>query len=210
VAARSLLKFKQKTRVAKRNSEGGIMIRKFVTIFTCTIMILAVAVAAAASTQAQDERKLTVNVGGGFGVPVAGTSNYVDTGGNVVAGGGYNLTRIIGVTGEFMWQGLPVKDRNRFQIGAVDAHSNLYSVTGNLKLTVPTGGKIGAYAIGGRRLVSPIRLFDQRGARSRHNMRTGLGLMDTDLLERFSADRGGPRVTGHRCFGGKWRLRYHL
>jgi Outer membrane protein beta-barrel domain len=119
------------------------MIRKFVTIISFIIL------AGSISARAQDERKWTINVGGGFGTPVASTSDYVDIGGNVVAGGGYNFTKIIGVTGEFMWQGLPVRDNNRFQIGALEAKSNLYSVTGNLRLTVPTGGKFGAYAIGG-------------------------------------------------------------
>jgi len=122
------------------------MIRKFVTLIS---FITILTVAASTIARAQDERKWTVNVGGGFGVPVASTSDFVSTGGNVVAGGGYNFNRILAVTGEFMWQGLPVKDFNITQIGAIDAHSNLYSVTGNIKLAVPTAGKIGAYAIGG-------------------------------------------------------------
>jgi hypothetical protein len=119
------------------------MIRKFVTIIS--FMVLAGAI----SVRAQDERKWTINGGAGFGTPVAGTSDYVETGANIVVGGGYDFNRVVGVAGEFMWQGLPVRGRNRLQIGALDAHSNLYSVTGNLRLTVPTGGKFGAYAIGG-------------------------------------------------------------
>jgi len=119
-------------------------VSKFVTVIS--FMILAGSIAA----QGQDERKWTVNVGGGFGVPVAGTSDYVDTGGNVVAGGGYNFSRMLGVTGEFMWQGLPVRDNNRLQIGALNAKSNLYSVTGNILVRMPIGDRrIGAYAIGG-------------------------------------------------------------
>jgi outer membrane protein with beta-barrel domain len=122
------------------------MIRKF---FTLISFILILAVAVSTTARAQDEHKWTINAGAGFGVPVASTSDFVNTGANVVAGGGYNFTRIIGVTGEFMWQGLPVKDSNIFQIGAIDAHSNLYSVTGNIKLSIPMESKVGAYAIGG-------------------------------------------------------------
>jgi hypothetical protein len=119
------------------------MFRKLVTIISFIIL------AGPISAQAQDEKKWTVQGGAGFGVPVAGTSDYVETNANIVIGGGYDFTRIIGVTGEFMWQGLSVKDNNILQIGALDAKSNLYSVTGNLRLTEPTGGKFGAYAIGG-------------------------------------------------------------
>jgi opacity protein-like surface antigen len=119
------------------------MFRKLVTIISFLIL------AGSISARAQDERKWSINGGAGFGVPVAGTSDFVETNANIVVGGGYDFTRIIGVTGEFMWQGLSVRDNNILQIGALNAKSNLYSVTGNIRLTVPTGGKFGAYAIGG-------------------------------------------------------------
>jgi hypothetical protein len=119
------------------------MIRKFVTMISFIIL------AGSIQGQAQDEKKWTINGGAGFGVPVASTSDFVESNANIVIGGGYNFTRIIGVAGEFMWQGLSVKDSNIIQIGALDAKSNLYSVTGNIRLTLPTGGKFGAYAIGG-------------------------------------------------------------
>src|SRR5262245_39459810 len=119
------------------------MIRKIVTMISFIILVGSI------SAQAQDEKKWSVQGGAGFGVPVASTSDYVSTNANIVVGGGYDFTRIIGVTGEFMWQGLTVKDSNISQITALGAKSNLYSVTGNIRLTIPTGGKFGAYAIGG-------------------------------------------------------------
>ncbi|MBO0721285.1 MAG: outer membrane beta-barrel protein [Blastocatellia bacterium] len=121
------------------------LVEKFVTITIIGFVILVGAITA----RAQEEHRWTINAGGGFGVPVAGTSSYVGTGGNFQAGGGYNWSRIIGLTGEFMWQGLPVNANERFQIGAFNARSNLYSVTGNIMLRAHTGGKAGAYAIGG-------------------------------------------------------------
>lgn len=119
------------------------MMRKFATIISFIIL------AGAISARAQDEKKWSIQGGAGFGVPVASTSDYVSTNANIQLGGGYDFTRIIGVTGEFMWQGLSVKDSNISQITAVGAKSNLYSVTGNIRLTVPTSGKFGAYVIGG-------------------------------------------------------------
>lgn len=119
------------------------MIRKFVTIISFIIL------AGSISVRAQDEKKWSVQGGAGFGVPVASTSDFVSTNANIQVGAGYDFTKIIGVTGEFMWQGLSVKDGNLSQFTALGAKSNLYSVTGNLRLTLPTGGKFGAYVIGG-------------------------------------------------------------
>jgi outer membrane protein with beta-barrel domain len=119
------------------------MIRKIVTMISFIIL------AGSITARAQDEKKWSVQGGAGFGVPVASTSDFVSTNANIVVGAGYDFTKIIGVTGEFMWQGLSVKDSNISQISALSAKSNLYSVTGNIRLTVPTGGKFGAYAIGG-------------------------------------------------------------
>jgi hypothetical protein len=56
--------------------------------------------------RAQEEPKWSLNVGGGFGNPVARASSFVDVGGNFTAGGGVKLNDVIGVNGEFMWQGL--------------------------------------------------------------------------------------------------------
>jgi hypothetical protein len=119
------------------------MIRKLIEIIGALILLVPM------SARAQDESKWGFNIGGGFGVPVASTSNYVDTGGNFVVGGGYKLSEIIQFNGEFLWQGLPIKDDNRFRIGALNAGSNLYSFTGNLMLKTPSYKRFGGYAIGG-------------------------------------------------------------
>ncbi|MBO0723369.1 MAG: outer membrane beta-barrel protein [Blastocatellia bacterium] len=119
------------------------MISKFVTIIGFIILTGSV------SAQAQSERKWSIQGGAGFGVPVGGTSDFVGTNANIVLGGGYDFTRIISFTGEFMWQGLSVNNSNLAQIAALSAKSNLYSVTGNIRLAVPTKGKFGVYAIGG-------------------------------------------------------------
>ena len=119
------------------------MIRKLIGIIGSLILIVPI------STRAQDEPKWGFNIGAGFGVPVASTSNFVHTGGNFVVGGGYRFGETIMVNGEFMWQGLPVNADNVFQIGAFNAGSNLYATTGNLMIRTPRYKKFGGYAIGG-------------------------------------------------------------
>ena len=98
---------------------------------------------------AQEEPKWGLNVGGGVGVPVASTGDFVGNGGNFVIGGGYKFGSIIQANGEFMWQGLPVDFNNRVGVSALSASSDLFSLTGNLMLKMPGNRKFGGYVIGG-------------------------------------------------------------
>jgi len=98
---------------------------------------------------AQGFSRWNFNIGGGFGVPLSTTSDFAGTGGNFVVGGGPNISRIFGVDGEFMWQGLPIKQNVINAIGVPDAHAREYSVTGNLIIHIPTGKRFAPYLIGG-------------------------------------------------------------
>ncbi len=89
------------------------------------------------------------NIGGGPGFPLGNLSNFADTGGHFVVGGGYNLTKNIGVNTEFMWHDLPINSATRQLLRTPGASARQYSVTFNPILRVPLGSKLGAYAIGG-------------------------------------------------------------
>jgi len=119
------------------------MIRKLTGIIGILVLLIPI------SARAQDEPKWGFNIGAGFGVPVASTSNFVNTGGNFVVGGGYRIGEKIMINGEFLWQVLPIREVNRFQIGAINAGSNLYASTGNLMIRTPHYKKFGGYGIGG-------------------------------------------------------------
>jgi len=114
-------------------------------------IVLLIACFVASVAYAQDYSKYIFNVGGGVGIPVGSTSNYTKVNGNAVVGGGYNFSRIVGMTAEFMWHGLPPSTglKNRYPNTNLNASSNLYSVTGNFIFRVPTQGKFGFYGIGG-------------------------------------------------------------
>lgn len=115
-------------------------------------LILLIACFVAAMASAQDYHKATFNAGGGVGIPVGQTSDFVGTSGNVVVGGGYNLKRHVAITGEFMWDGLPPSTKELSTLTAprnAGASGNLYSLTANLLGRLPTHGKLGAYVIGG-------------------------------------------------------------
>src|ERR1700757_1052677 len=60
------------------------------------------------TARAQDSSKWNFNAGGGVGFPTGELSNFINNGGNVVVGGGYNINHWLSTNGEFMWQDLPV------------------------------------------------------------------------------------------------------
>jgi len=89
------------------------------------------------------------NVGGGVGFPLSDTSNFVNNGSNFVVGAGPNVNHVLGFSGEFMWQDLPLKSGVIRSLGIPGANSRQYSLTGNIILRVPTHAGVGAYFIGG-------------------------------------------------------------
>jgi opacity protein-like surface antigen len=95
------------------------------------------------------ESRFNFNVGGGPGFQLGQISNFANTGGNFVVGAGPNFGRILGVNGEFMYYGLPINQNVLAVTRAPSGSSRMYSVTGNAIVRVPTGGKLGAYGIGG-------------------------------------------------------------
>ena len=119
------------------------MFRKFIAVIGLAMLVSSI------SAYAQEEPKWGLNVGGGFGVPVASTGDFVGNGGNFVIGGGYKFGEIIQANGEFMWQGLPVNFNNRVAVSALSASSDLFSLTGNLMLKTPGNRRFGGYVIGG-------------------------------------------------------------
>jgi hypothetical protein len=119
------------------------MIRKHMGIIVFLVLLGSV------SVRAQEEPKWSANVGGGVGVPVASTGDFVGNGGNFVIGGGYKFGSIIQANGEFMWQGLPVQFNNRVAVTSLSASSDLFALTGNLMLKTPGYKKFGGYVIGG-------------------------------------------------------------
>jgi hypothetical protein len=103
----------------------------------------------AALAQEEGEHKWNFNFGGGY-TPAAGfTSDRLNQGGNVSAGGGYNLNRHIGIVGEFQYNMLGITN-NALNILAVpggDAH--IWSLTANPVFRFPIKSRVSGYVIGG-------------------------------------------------------------
>jgi hypothetical protein len=102
-----------------------------------------------AATRAQDYHPWNFNVGGGVGFPVGQSSDFVNSGGHFVIGGGRNFVTGLGVNSEFMWHDLPPKRSLLDAFDAPDGSARLYAWTLNGIVRIPTKMRFGAYVIGG-------------------------------------------------------------
>jgi hypothetical protein len=110
------------------------------------LLLLTGVVQAQQQTQ-NDEPKY--NIGAGFGMPQGRANDFADLGANFTIGGGCNINRWVGVSGEIMYQGLPIQQSVRTQIRVADASSHLYGLTGNVIFRAPIKDRFGFYLIGG-------------------------------------------------------------
>jgi opacity protein-like surface antigen len=117
------------------------MYRKALLVFLLTIVVL--------PCSAQEVGGWNFNLGGGVGFPLKNTSNFINDGANIVVGAGPNFGRFFGIDGEFMWQDFPIKQSVLTLTGAPAASARQYSLSGNVIFRIPTGTRLGLYAIGG-------------------------------------------------------------
>jgi hypothetical protein len=81
------------------------------------------------------ESKWNFNAGGGIGFPTGDLSQFINSGGNVVVGGGYNINKWLGTNGEFMWQDLPVNSSTKDALQTPGASARQYALTFDLRCT---------------------------------------------------------------------------
>ncbi|MGC1902796.1 MAG: outer membrane beta-barrel protein [Candidatus Acidiferrum sp.] len=108
-----------------------------------------VLIGSTSATHAQDFHAWNFDIGGGVGFPVSQSSNFANSGGNFVVGGGRNFMTGLGVNSEFMWHDLPPKRSLLDAFQAPDGSARVYAWTLNGIVRIPTGRRFGAYVIGG-------------------------------------------------------------
>ena len=89
------------------------------------------------------------SVGGGVAFPLASSSRFVNPSGHFVLGAGVNIKSRFGVTSEFLWQKLPVKQEVLNGSGILDANAIQMALTLNGIVRFPLGKRLGGYTIGG-------------------------------------------------------------
>lgn len=122
------------------------MVGKYLGI---TICVLALTTIVPAQESSDHTGPLNFNIGGGVGFPLGTTSDFAGNGANFVVGAGPNFGRFFGLSGEFMWNNLPIKSNVLRALQVPSASAREYSLTLNAIIRVPTPGRLGFYAIGG-------------------------------------------------------------
>jgi hypothetical protein len=113
------------------------------------LFLAVLSVNAASQDVAHEAPPFNFNIGGGIGFPLGTTSTFTNNGSNFVVGGGPNFGGVLGLSGEFMWNDLPIKSSALHPLAILGASAREYGLTLNAIVRVPTAGRLGGYVIGG-------------------------------------------------------------
>ena len=145
-----------------------------------------VLIGSTSATHAQDFHAWNFDIGGGVGFPVSQSSNFANSGGNFVVGGGRNFMTGLGVNSEFMWHDLPPKRSLLDAFQAPDGSARVYAWTLNGIVRIPTGETPvpGRIRDRGRRLVSQVRGTDESCVGARNYLHASYLLVECGLCGR--------------------------
>lgn len=96
-----------------------------------------------------DFHRFTIGAGGGFTAITGYDAGRLDHGGNVLVGGGLNLNRYLGITGNFMFNQLGITGSELNSLNQPDGSARVYSVTLDPTFRLPLGHRFSAYVLGG-------------------------------------------------------------
>jgi len=113
------------------------------------LSVLGLCALLAAPAGAQNMNRFTFNIGGGFTQPVRNTDGRTDTGFNITAGAGVNLTPHLGIIGEFGFNNLDLSRTALLAAGVPQGSTRIYSLTANPILRFNPRGRFDAYLTGG-------------------------------------------------------------
>jgi hypothetical protein len=111
-------------------------------------LITAFALSPGGALHPQDPR-WNFNIGGGIGFPQGNLSTFVNNGGNIVVGGGYNVNHYLSTNGEFMWNDLPINSATLQALQTPSASARQYSLTFDPVIHLPVWRRLRGYVIGG-------------------------------------------------------------
>ena len=115
------------------------------TAFTIFLCFGAMSVAYAQS----EVPRFSGSVGGGFTMPAFTAGEHLNTGWNAEAGAGINLSRFLGVEGQFQFNGLNINDTTLNNAGFPGGDMHLWSLTLDPVIHFAPSNRFNPYVIGG-------------------------------------------------------------
>ncbi len=98
---------------------------------------------------AQTERRFTFEAGGGVTPPVGKLSNRFNTGWNVGAGAGWNITRLLSLSAKYSYNGFGVNNGLLSSVGVPNGDAHIWSVTAEPRLQLGVASHFSPYIVGG-------------------------------------------------------------
>jgi len=156
---------------------------------------------------AQNTNRFTFAVGGGFTTPVRNTEGRLNTGFNIQAGAGVNMSREVGILAEFGFNNLGLTDRVLNQAGVPQGSTRIYSATLNPIIRFNPNGRFGAYVTGGggfyRRTIefTEPTLVETTGFDPWYGVFFPIVVPANTVIGSFSQNRGGWNAGGGITIG---------
>jgi hypothetical protein len=130
------------------------MKRASIAVIVAMLLANALVCRVFAQDELGEDSKVNTNLAFTITAPLNPTAQFVNVGGGLVVGAGYNVSKRNAFIGEFMWNRLGASDaalatvRDALQTHDVNGHGNLFALTGNYRFEV-RGKTTGVYFIGG-------------------------------------------------------------
>ncbi len=123
------------------------------TVKLCTRAVRAGAIAlvclATVLATAQTERRFTFEAGGGVTPPVGKLSNRFNTGWNMGAGAGWNITRLFSLSAKYQFNGFGVNNGLLSMVGVPNGDGHVWSLTAEPRLQLGVASHFSPYVVGG-------------------------------------------------------------
>ncbi len=110
------------------------------------IIVICLATALAA---AQTEHRFTFEAGGGVTPPVGKLSNRFNTGWNMGAGAGWNVSRLFSLSAKYAYNGFGVNNGLLSLVGVPNGDAHVWSITAEPRLQLGTSNHFSPYIVGG-------------------------------------------------------------
>jgi opacity protein-like surface antigen len=112
-------------------------------------ILMSLTVVGVAYPQSTEVPRFSGSISGGFTEPVYSTGQRFDTGWNAGAGVGVNISRYLGVEGQFQWNDLDVNSTTLTGLGFPNGYMHMWSATIDPVIHFAPSNKFNPYIIGG-------------------------------------------------------------
>lgn len=169
-----------------------------------SIVVILIAVPSLARAQEEAFRRVTMSAGAGLTAITGDSAGELSRGGNFQVNGGYFFSQHFGITGNYMFSGLGIRQAALDSLNETDGSASVHALTVDPKLQLPLWRGLSAYALAGGGYVRRTLHFHAPGvvAVGRKNM--PFMLMPGSVLTDRIVDNNSYTTVVPITFGIRW------